>query len=83
MTALPDSSEVMRTKFGIDDNTLALRAWIKNPAHVQDLKDWLAIQGLNPGPIASYVEGGEHAELRRKIVNAFEINGGICGTGNY
>lgn len=77
-----EDNATIRSTYGADENTFALRKWLENPAHLEDLRTWLADQGKNPALVASYLNGKQFVELRQQIINAFGITGGTCGTGN-
>lgn len=59
--------------FGQDVNTAKLRAWIKDPAHRQQLNDWLDQNNLKGTSITHLLNTDKYASVRQRIVEHFNI----------
>ena len=61
------------TKWGPDDNSTLIERWLTSPENREALQSWLIEQGIDPAVIPNITFGGEHAELRARIVRRFQI----------
>jgi hypothetical protein len=61
------------TKWGPDNNSTRIENWLKTPENRELLKAWLVEQGHDPALIPNITLSGEHAELRARIVQHFQI----------
>jgi hypothetical protein len=65
------------TKYGADENTSKIRAWLNvsaSPPHVDQLRGWLGQPLLDKYGIGNVLNSGQFSDIRSNIVTEFKIN---------
>jgi hypothetical protein len=64
------------TPYGVDTNTVKIRAWLKiaaTPPHLDQLREWIDKHSLTQFGVTSILYGEQFSDVRSKIVNEFQI----------